>query len=114
MAALRLALVASLVALTALAGCSDSGSDDGGATEEVGMHSNVFVPQSITISKGDQISWTNHDTVIHTVTADAAGGFDSGDIAGGGDYEHKFEQAGTFAYHCKKHPSMRGTITVTA
>ncbi len=33
---------------------------------------------------------------------------------GGAKYSHMFAKPGTYPYHCKIHPSMKGTITVTA
>jgi len=36
----------------------------------------------------------------------------SGDIAPGGTYIHRFAKAGTFHYHCIHHSVMTGTVTV--
>ncbi len=39
----------------------------------------------------------------------------SGDIAPTGSYAHTFNTAGTFNYHCERHPGqMPGTVNVTA
>ena len=45
--------------------------------------------------------------------AAAKGGFDSGNIAQGATYEWTAAAAGTYKYHCKIHPAMTGTVTVT-
>jgi plastocyanin len=65
------------------------------------------------VKVGTTVTWSNGDAVGHTVTADG-GAFDSGTIAPGTSFSRRFGSAGTFAYHCKIHPSMTGTITVTA
>lgn len=39
----------------------------------------------------------------------------SGDIAGGAQFQHTFASAGTFGYHCTIHgTAMSGTVTVAA
>ena len=48
----------------------------------------------------------------HTVTADD-GSFDTGKIDPGASATITVDTAGTFAYHCNFHPSMKATITVT-
>ena len=48
----------------------------------------------------------------HTVTADD-GSFDGGPLATGATFSQTFSTAGTFSYHCKIHPSMTATITVS-
>ncbi len=57
------------------------------------------------------MSWTNNDSASHTVTADD-GSFKSDTLATGATFSQTFAKAGTFAYHCAIHPSMKGTITV--
>jgi plastocyanin len=65
------------------------------------------------IKPGTQVTWTNKDSVAHTVTADS-GAFDSGFIMPGKSWSHTFDQAGTFSYYCTLHgkQSMSGSIQV--
>ncbi|GMU41395.1 MAG: hypothetical protein AMXMBFR23_22610 [Chloroflexota bacterium] len=57
------------------------------------------------------MEWTNGDAPTpHTATS-ADGLFDSGNLTGT-PFRHTFTAAGTFAYACRLHPSMTGTITV--
>ncbi len=70
-----------------------------------------FQPNSLTISSGDTVVWTNNDSVPHTVTADD-GSFSSGAISPGVSFSHTFSSAGTFAYSCSFHASMHGSVTV--
>jgi plastocyanin len=71
-----------------------------------------FSPMQITIHVGDSVHWQNADTMHHTATR--SGMFDSGDLAPGGGFTHRFTTAGTFGYVCSYHASegMTGTVTV--
>jgi plastocyanin len=57
------------------------------------------------------VTTTNADAATHTWTADD-GSWDSGSLANGASSTHTFGSAGTFAYHCAIHPSMKGTVVV--
>ena len=39
-------------------------------------------------------------------------GFESKPIKTGGTFEHRFAEAGRFAYVCSLHPRMKGVVTV--
>jgi plastocyanin len=71
----------------------------------------AFSPVSLTVKVGTKITWTNNDTVSHTVTADK-GAFNSGPLAPGSTFSFTFTTAGTYSYHCNIHPSMMATIVV--
>ncbi len=73
----------------------------------------AFSPQSVTVAVGDTVTWSNADAQNHTATANG-GSFDTGAIGGNTSKSVTFSTAGTFAYHCKIHPSMTGTIVVQA
>ena len=53
------------------------------------------------------------ETAVAVVETAAAMTFDSGNVAAGTTFSHTFAAAGTFAFHCNIHSSMKGTITVT-
>ncbi|MCX6774763.1 MAG: cupredoxin family copper-binding protein [DPANN group archaeon] len=82
------------------------------ATSSVTLQNFAFHPADITVAKGAIVTWTNMDSVTHTIAAND-GSFSSGNIAPGGTYAHTFGTAGVTAYHCSIHPSMTGTVTVT-
>jgi plastocyanin len=86
----------------------------GGATgaSAVAIKDTAFSPATITVKAGDKVTWTNNDSFAHTVTLDD-NSVDSGNLAGGATFDNTFATAGTFAYHCKIHSSMHGTVTVT-
>jgi plastocyanin len=64
------------------------------------------------IKAGDTILWVNRDVVRHTATA-RDGSFDV-DLAAGASGRSVAPRAGTFAFYCRFHPGMRGTLTVAA
>jgi plastocyanin len=71
----------------------------------------AFSPATLTVKTGTKVSWTNKDTVTHTVTADQ-GAFNSGLLSPGNSFSFTFTQAGTYSYHCNIHHSMMATIIV--
>jgi plastocyanin len=73
----------------------------------------AFSPVTVTISNGQTVTWTNMDSVSHTVTS-TTGVFDSGPISPGQTFSYTFNNAGTFEYSCTIHPSMQhGKVIVT-
>ena len=78
-----------------------------------------FVPETLTVSKGTTVSWTNEDTTLHTVTSGSAESgnsgteFDSSYLAAGKTFQHPFNTAGTFDYYCTLHPYMKGKVVVS-
>lgn len=71
-----------------------------------------YHPAALTVHTGDKVTWTNDDSIGHTVTADNGSSFDSGDIAPGKSWSHVFTSKGSDGYHCSYHPWMKGTVTV--
>jgi plastocyanin len=79
-----------------------------------------FDPETINVSTGATVTWTNDDTTLHTVTSGspesgAASGaeFDSSYLGAGKTFEHTFASAGTFDYYCTLHPFMVGKVVVS-
>ncbi|MDQ2902837.1 MAG: cupredoxin family copper-binding protein [Chloroflexota bacterium] len=77
----------------------------------VGVSNFTFSPGALTVHVGDKVTWTNNDSVAHTVTSDN-GKFDSNTLAPGTSFSFKFTKAGTYDYHCNIHSSMHGSIIV--
>ena len=74
-----------------------------------------FEPKVLTIAPGTTVEWVNEGG-RHSVEADN-GSFKSDALKQGDKFEHKFDKAGTFAYHCEFHgekggKDMAGTIVV--
>jgi plastocyanin len=75
----------------------------------------AFAPATITMKKGTVVTWTNHDTVSHTITADTASDTapSSALVGNGQTFSFTFTKAGTYSYHCQPHPDMKGVVIVT-
>ena len=72
-----------------------------------------YTPNPATAKVGNVVKWSfEDDQSPHTVTADDSS-FDSTSKAKGEVFTHKFDKAGTYAYHCSLHANMKGTITVS-
>jgi plastocyanin len=89
------------------------------ATAHVSIVDFGYSPATITVTAGTTVTWTNTGGAIHSVTSDS-GAFDSSPtcpatcINPGASYSHVFATAGTFAYHCRVHSNMHGTVIVQA
>ncbi|MEP0520866.1 MAG: cupredoxin family copper-binding protein [Hyphomicrobiales bacterium] len=70
-----------------------------------------FNPGTITIAVGDTITFTNRDGAPHTATAED-GSFTTATLRKGKSETLTFATAGTYAFFCKIHPGMKGTIIV--
>jgi OOP family OmpA-OmpF porin len=70
----------------------------------------AYNPQSVTVQVGGVVTWTNGDSVPHTVTFND--GPDCGRFNQGQSVSQTFDSAGEFTYRCTIHPSMRGTVVV--
>jgi plastocyanin len=108
-----------LVASLGLAACSDP--DDGGgggaaddgppADATVDLKPTTFDPEEVTVKVGETVRWKWGGGVQHDVEGE---GFKS-KIQSKGQFDHTFEEAGSFEYVCNVHPTtMKGTVTVEA
>jgi plastocyanin len=70
----------------------------------------AFDPKVTDINVDDKVLWRNKTNEKHTVTSDT-GDFDV-TLGAGGTEERRFQKAGTYAYHCKIHDGMTGTVVV--
>ncbi len=80
----------------------------------VKMDKMKFVPDTITVAKGDTVTWVNADTTKqpHNVVG-KTGAFKSKPVMMPGDkYSWKADKAGTFEYTCTFHPGMNGKVIV--
>lgn len=110
---------------------ADGGTDDGagcvegavppstGGTQVALITLNVDRPV-VSISAGDVVTWTNTDTMPHTVTAGAPGaplppaqgGFDSDTLAPGAKWAYRFCRARTVIYYCRTHEGQMNNYRV--
>ena len=90
---------------------TSSGTKTTNVPNSVSIENFSFKPGELTVKKGTVVTWTNNDSVTHTVVSDS-NIFDSGNIDPGATFKHTFDQSGTFTYHCRIHPSMTGKVVV--
>ena len=82
------------------------------AATGVSITNTGFTPSGVTVGSGDEVTWTNTDSVMQRVTADG-GAFQSPPLMPGEKWTFQFNRAGTFSYH-GQNSSQRGTVTVRA
>src|SRR5688572_17202999 len=113
-------LAAALLSLLALAGCSGSGGGVVPSQDDEGRYvihltsGNRFSPMEAKVPEGATVVWVHDGGAPHDVQGDD---FSSGRAAGmeeGDEFEHTFEEAGTYHYFCHVHEGsgMKGTIVV--
>ncbi len=82
-----------------------------GSGNAVSLLNMSFSPATLSVPVGTTVVWTNDDVVTHTVTSNTSA-FDSGNLTPGNKFSMTFTSAGTYAYHCKIHAYMTGSIVV--
>jgi plastocyanin len=105
----RAGLVAVIALMGATANVAAATQHDVSITSAGGFS---FSPSHISAGFGDTVKWTNNTTVNHTSTSDVAGIWNSGTISPNGTYQRKFDDAGSFGFHCAIHSYMKGTVSV--
>lgn len=109
-------------------GTADAPQADGGA--EVEVVNIAYSPATLEIAVGTEVTWTNQDEgVHHTATSGLPGdngvpgvsegkppkpdGVFDGDLPDAGEsFSFTFDEAGTYAYFCRIHPSMTAEVIV--
>lgn len=110
-------VVGAAVAVSAMGGKSvqSSTGTTASTTNKIAIKDYMFSPAAVMVRVGTTVTWTNQDSVSHTVTADnpSSDAPSSMDIAQGQSYSFTFKKAGTYTYHCFPHPYMHGSVQVT-
>jgi plastocyanin len=78
------------------------------ANKTVKVDDDVFRAASVTIKKGNTVTWKWVGSNPHNVKF---GGFSS-KVQVKGTYKHKFGKRGTFRYVCTIHTGMKGKVVV--
>jgi plastocyanin len=104
------ALVGGILACAVLAPAVAFGGAQAAGSHAVTLHEFGFHPGTLTIRRGDKVTWTWRDNVEHNVTFHS---FHSHTQVHG-SYTVRFNHRGTFKYFCTIHveEGMRGKIVV--
>jgi plastocyanin len=103
----RFAVVASAFLFVAMAASASA------AVRPVDIADFKFVPQSVTITAGDTVTWTNRDAAAHSARVNGVG--TTAVLTQGQSGSLTFTNAGQFPYDCGIHgAAMMGTVMVRA
>ena len=82
-----------------------------GPKAEVKIDNFSFAPETIKVSVGTTVTWTNRDDIPHTVVS-TDGVFKSKVRDTDEKFSYTFTKAGTYPYYCSVHPKMTGKVVV--
>ena len=102
-----------MIALMLLAGTPSVAANDqpSGASADVKIDNFSFGPQTLAVSVGTTVVWTNRDDIPHTVVS-TDGVFKSKVRDTDEKFSYTFTKAGTYPYFCSVHPKMTGKVVV--
>jgi plastocyanin len=102
-----------MIAMLLLAGSPSVTANDqpSAANAEVKIDNFSFGPETIKVSVGTTVTWTNRDDIPHTVVS-TDGMFKSEVRDTDERFSYTFTKAGTYAYFCSVHPKMTGKVVV--
>lgn len=84
------------------------------ATEVIHQQGRVFSSESISVKKGEAVTFLNDDTVPHNIMSASKGNeFNLGSQAPGMSTDVSFKEAGDVQVICAIHPRMKMTVKVT-
>lgn len=114
----KLLVIILLITFLALSGCMDKEiveyTDSNESAEdikyiEIYIDDYAFHPQSLTISRGDTVRWTNNDSVAYIVKSSA---FQSPTLTKGMTFTYTFNERKTYNYYLATHPYKKSGIIV--
>lgn len=103
----------------ASADTSEASTSTTGAAAEPGdtvtIERSRFEPDTLEVTVGAEVAFENLDPYAHTVTSadDSPVAFDSGELPQDETFTQTFDEAGTYAYFCEIHPTMRAEVVVS-
>lgn len=110
MAAINSAKLVIALTLLLLISCSGQQKKDTTDTHVIRIKQMRFVPETLTVSQGDSVTWINKDIVAHNIKSDSPEGWKSPKLKQGESYTVKI--IGETNYICTLHPVMKGNIQV--
>jgi plastocyanin len=102
-----------MIAMMLLLGIPSVAANDrpSGASADVKIDNFSFGPQTLAVSVGTTVVWTNRDDIPHTVVS-TDGVFKSKVRDTDEKFSYTFTKAGTYPYFCSVHPKMTGKVVV--
>lgn len=115
----KIALVALVAAMSAIAICSCSSKSASTAQDEppaiaatVHIADGKFEPREFDIEVGGSVMWINDDVASHDLQFLPPNKLYSGVMKPGSVWTHTFTAAGTYSYYCDFHNTMKGVVVV--
>lgn len=87
----------------------DDFTNPGTSTLHADIRDTGFSPETVTVTVGRSVRWTNRGAVVHDVTASS---FASAPLGPGAWFEVNFDAAGTVEVHCSIHSAEFGTVII--
>jgi plastocyanin len=108
-----LSKLAAAAAVVAIGAGVAVGPAQAGSTKTVSVKNNAFSPTSVSIHKGDKVTWKwTQGGVPHNVTP-ASGSGSKTSSKKGFTFSKTFSKKGTFKYVCTIHSNMKVTVKVS-
>jgi plastocyanin len=108
---LRTAALAVLgLALVGFAGRASAGTNPPGL--QITIDNFSFVPATLTVPTGTEVTWVNHDDIPHTVLSEDKVTFKSRALDTDERFSFTFAKPGTYTYFCSIHPKMTAKVVV--
>lgn len=106
---------AAAVASPPASSSAGSGAQTPASGDTVSIQNFAFVPATLTVAAGTEVTWTDQDTTAHDVTSTDGPGIDaattdlfaSGTLSQGDSFSHTFTDPGTYYYECTIHATMQ-------
>jgi plastocyanin len=109
------AAVVALAAVAAPSGAGIAASERLRADRAVTVRDDLFDPNTVTITVGETVTWTNTGSNPHNVRfTDRSVGDPQTPSSSAWSVMRTFDATGAFSYYCEVHAGMTGTVNVTA
>ena len=94
------------------AGCV-SGARAGSEAKQISISNFKYIPDTLTVPAGTEVTWTNQDDMPHTVTSTVNPKvLDSEALDTDAGFSYVFTEPGTYDYLCTIHPKMAARVIV--
>lgn len=91
---------------------SGNSNQSGNQISDITISNFSFDPQTITITAGTTVVWTNNDSIEHSIVSDNNQFPSSPRLSKGQAFSTLLTTKGTYNYHCGVHANTKGIIIV--